>query len=78
MKDHKQSVSFDNFLRQPFANRIDDANRRLAEMKLALLSDPVCLKQRVSPANPSQENRGFGAHGNTKYNRASGGTSEIH
>jgi hypothetical protein len=29
---------------QPSANRIGDANRRLAEMKLDLLRDPVCWK----------------------------------
>ena len=63
---------------QPGANHNDDAALQLAEMKSDLLRDPVCLKRRVSRANPSQENRGFGPHGNTKYNHGSGGASEIH
>ena len=63
---------------QPAANRSDEAARRLAEMKLDLLTNPVYWKQCVMLANLSQGNREFGPRGNTKYNRGSIGVNEIH
>jgi hypothetical protein len=61
LQDH--TVKRKDRFRQPAANRSDDANRRFAEMKSDLPRDPACWKQRVSPANPSQENHGFATEG---------------
>jgi hypothetical protein len=45
-------------LRQPAANRSDDAVCRRAKMKSGLPRNPVCWKQRVVPVYLSQANRG--------------------